>query len=284
MRRTKITIGLCLAAVATIVAIGPAAAVEDLAAPQAPGAEPEESGWQFEVLPYVWLPATRATVAVGDQSATVDVSIGDLLDLVGSLEAGGAMAHVEAQNDDLSLFVDFIFMGVNTTQATGPGGVDTRVKLLEYFVEWGATYRLFEYPTTIGPPIWVDALAGARWTRISTEIGREARPRDAKSLVEFVDPVVGGRFHVPFYGSPAVGTLGIAFRGDAAGFGAGSDLSWNLLSAVNWETPWELFSSKVAIRAGYKAYYTDYTQEDDDTTTSMTMQTGGPILGVGFRF
>jgi hypothetical protein len=234
----------------------------------------------------MWMPATQGTVTIGERSSSIDVTVGELFDLLGSLEAGGAMAHVEARKGPFSAFSDLVFTAVDTTTGTGPRDVSTRVKALTYLVEFGLTYRFFEYPTTLPSrePIAIEALAGGRWNRLSTEIGRENLSRDASSLLRFTDPMIGGRFQVPFYESDSFGMLAVTFRGDAGGWGVGSELSWNIVSTLRWSTPWTVFSSRIVTYLGYKAYSTRVSETVRGIDSQLALQMDGPAIGVGFQF
>lgn len=250
-------------------------------------AESAVSDWTFVVAPYLWITGVQGFVTIDGTTADIDSSVGDTFDLLGSLEAGGAMAHIDIRNDRLGFFVDFAFMAINTTNAFGPNDLGSvRAKVLEYFVEYGATYRFLEYPTSLGPqsPIWVELLAGGRWNRISSELAFARLPSDLKSKIEFMDPIVGGRFVVPFAGSPDTGDFGVMFRGDIGGFGAGSDLSWNLIGALEWDMPWTLAGADLAMLAGYKTYYFRDEQISDGTSTAIALQMGGPMLGLAAVF
>lgn len=249
--------------------------------------EPRLGGWRFTLAPYLWLPGVQGRMTIDGETTQIDQTVGDTLDLLGSLEAGGFMSHVEARKDDLGFFVNFEFLGILTTQTIGPRGLgEVRAKLLEYFVEYGASYRVIEVPTSIGPerPIWVELLAGGRWNRISSELAFSRLPQDSKSKIEFMDPIVGGKFLVPFYGNRSAGTFGVRFRGDIGGFGAGSDLSWSLLGGLQWDTPWTIAGGDVSVLLGYKTYYFEIDRDEDDTETSLALQSGGPIVGVAARF
>lgn len=243
--------------------------------------------WEIAVAPYLWITGVQGNVTIDGTSVDVDSTVGDTFDLLGSLEAGGFMTHIDVRNDRLGFFVDFAFMGINTTEAIGPRALGSlRAKILEYFVEYGATWRVLEMPTkdSSDQPLFVELLAGARWNRISSELAFSRLPNDIKSKIEFMDPIVGGRFNVPFYRSETAGGFGVWFRGDIGGFGAGSDLSWNLIGALRWDMPWKLLGGDLGLLAGYKTYYFRDQQVSDGVDSSIALQTGGPIVGLGLLF
>jgi len=243
-------------------------------------------GWQFELVPYMWIPGTSGRVSIGDRSAGFDTTVGDVLNLIGSLEAGGAMLHFEARNRRVAIFTDGIFSAVRATEPIGRRQVDTNIKSLTYLVEFGAAYRFFEYATTLPSksPIAVDVLAGGRWNRYSNEVGRENLSRDAESLIRFIDPMVGGRFFVPFFERSEAGLFSLTFRGDIGGWGIGSDLAWNIVSTLAWSTPWKFLGSSFSVYAGYKAYSVEVEENVDGIDVDLSLQMNGPAIGLGFQF
>ncbi len=278
-----------MCAVAVIAALtmagGVATAAEPEAEAEAESGEAAGGGWQFAVTPYLWITGASGKATVGDETVHFEQTVGDTFDLLGSLEAGGLMAHIDARKGDLGVFVDFAFLAINTSSDVGPAGRGSaRVKMLEYFVEYGATYRVLEYPTSLESPIWVEVLAGGRWNRMSTELAFSRLPNDRKSKIEFMDPLVGGRFGVPFYGSEGVGEFGILARGDIGGFGAGSDLSWSAIGGLRWDMPWTMAGADLSLIAGYKTYYFKTSEETDGVSTSLAVQSGGPAVGLSGSF
>src|SRR5262249_28078701 len=142
----------------------------------------------------------------------------------------------EAQKGRLSLFLD----GVGGTAR--PSSEDPRGKInltLNFaFVEFGPAYRLFEAPVKrIGRPIVVDALVGGPFMYFYNSIdlhGSGGRfEQKIAATAEWVDPFVGGRWTVPL-----IGDLDLFFRGDIGGFGAGSQLVWNLIGGFEYGLPW----------------------------------------------
>lgn len=279
------------AVIAVQLLLAPAADAGSHAEEQVADASADEdqvtSGWEFNVAPYVWLPGAQGSVTIDGTTVPIDSTVGDTFDLLGSLEAGGAMAHIGVRQDKLGFFVDFQFLAIGTTNAVGPRGLGSvRSKILEYFLEYGASYRVLEHATSIGPnaPISVDLIAGGRWNRITTQLAFSKLDHDLKSKVEFMDPLVGGRFVVPFYGSDDAGDFSIRFRGDIGGFGAGSDLSWSALGALQWHMPWTMGDADMTMIAGYKTYYFRVSQVSDGVDSQLALQSGGPALGLALSF
>jgi hypothetical protein len=67
-------------------------------------------GWTFEVAPfYLWLPAQDGTVTVRGQSADVDLSVGDTLDLLFDSFKFAATGRAEARKGNALLTLDLMY-------------------------------------------------------------------------------------------------------------------------------------------------------------------------------
>ena len=94
-----------------------------------------------------------------------------------------------------------------------------------------------------------------------------------------MDPFVGGRFAVPL-----VGDLDLVFRADIGGFGAGSELAWNVISGFQYALPWEPWGARASVALIYKAIDFDYRSGSglDEVVSKLDMR--GPALGLIFDF
>jgi hypothetical protein len=299
---------LLLAAVlASGAAVSPAAATD---APGAPAATDDATlldGWQFEVIPYMWLSTVHGTAGAGGRTAQVDVGMDDVFDLIGdhfSLLAG--MLHVEARHDRFAGFLDFTgvkldtdgsaslkkiesqdFPGLSTTQ------IDAKVHLKQdtVFFEFGAAYRLLELAMPKRErPFTLEALAGGRymyyWTSVSANAstkvtglpgGSQAvnQAVSAHATLDWVDPFIGGRFAVPL-----TNDIEFSFRGDIGGFGAGSDLAWSLVGGLKYDLPFRPFDTRTWFGVGYKILAFDY----DTGNATLDFQYRGPTTALGIVF
>lgn len=249
--------------------------------------EPEPPSWSFLIVPYLWLPTVHGSASIETEAGGSGGGgrLGAAVDLNSSSTLGGGMLRLEAQRDELGLFVDGSVMGMNTAHETQGGRISVDSKILAYLVEYGATYRLLDLAGNPEErPITVDALVGARWNRLTVDLSAPGPILDREWKVEFLDPIVGGRFAVPLVGSKGWGDFGIAFRGDIGGFGAGSELAWNIVSGLRWDMPWKVFSADLLALAGYRAYYVRANIESGAEDTALAVQTGGPVLGIGVAF
>jgi hypothetical protein len=240
-------------------------------------------GWSFTAAPYLWLPEIQGTVTAGRLSAPVNVDFDRLFDLIfdGKLLAGGM--HLGAQWKRISLFFDAFGGGARPSQQTERG--KTNMDLNFAFVEFGPAYRLLEWPSDKpgGRPIQLDALVGGRFMYFFDEItlvgsgGRINESADATTT--WVDPFVGGRWNVPL-----VGDLDLVFRGDIGGFGAGSQLAWNLIGGFQYWLPWTIGHARMNAVAAYKAFDFDYESSSGRRRVDLELDMRGPLLGVMFFF
>jgi hypothetical protein len=88
--------------------------------------------------------------------------------------------------------------------------------------------------------------------------------------VDFTDPIIAARTNIRLNDRWSV--IGYA---DVGGFGAGSDLTSQLMATINWQARDRLFLS-----AGYRHLYVDY----DDDGRGFEGSFSGPILGLSLQF
>ena len=105
-------------------------------------------GWSFEVAPfYLWLPALDGEVTVRGQSADVDLSVGDTLDLLFDSFKFAATGRAEARKGNALLTLDLMYMNLEENTQTDIGlGVTTEFKQL--ILEFGGGYHLLDWSLT----------------------------------------------------------------------------------------------------------------------------------------
>src|SRR5262249_47539639 len=69
-------------------------------------ADEQPPGWQFDVMPYMWLPDTVGSVQVRGRTANFNVTIGDLLTLLWHGDGFAIGGYFAARYDRWSAFVD----------------------------------------------------------------------------------------------------------------------------------------------------------------------------------
>lgn len=280
--------------------------------PAAPAPAADESalgsGWRLEFVPYLWLSTIKGTSEVGGRTVGVDVGYKELFDLIGdhfSLLAG--MAHLELGHDRVFGFLDVIGTRLDTDQSAHLEGIDdpshpgistgridaaANLRLDTVFFEFGAGYRVLELALPKrAQPFRIETIAGGRynyfWTRVHATAATKilGLPQGSKAVsqavagggdLDWVDPFIGVRFGVPL-----TDDIELSFRGDIGGFGAGSDLAWNIVSGLQYRIPWEPVAGvQPWFALGYKVYSFDY----DKGSLLMDLTLQGPVTAIGLTF
>lgn len=113
--------------------------------------------------------------------------------------------------------------------------------------------------------------------------GAAAEDADAQFSSGFqstwVDPFVGGRWWVPVSEN-----VDVVFRGDIGGFGAGSQLAWNLIGGFQYEPPWRPGGARTTVAAIYKASDFDYQTGSGAQKSTVALNLRGPALGLTLDF
>lgn len=237
----------------------------DAAAP--PPDVPVESGWTFAVAPYFWMAGIEGTIAqFGAPPVDVDASFADVIENFDI----GAMAVAEARNGRFGIAFDFQYIKLSADGDTPFGVLADRIEVTSETLTAlvAGEYRVVETGTAS-----VDLMAGARIWSVDTDIDPQGGPGDPLFFSDgdsWIDPIVGvrGRMDMTerFY---ATGW------GMVGGFGAGSDITWDVMAAIGYEV-----TDRVAIIGGYRALGVDYS--NDDFLFDVVQH--GPILGARIAF
>jgi len=226
----------------------------------------EEGGWSFTLAPYAWMSGISGDVATIPPlpPSKVDESFSDVLD---DLE-GAFFVYGEARKDRLFFMADFVYTNVSSSDGYGSGGF-LKVDLDQENILLGAAAG---YSVIKEPEYGLDLFGGARYWSIDSELtltGPAAR-RSTSHSEDWLDPIVGARFAVPFSEnwsfqiSTAVG-----------GFGVGADLEWDLFSTISYR-----LSDWAWVGFGYRYLSVDY----DHGGFLYELDQQGPVLGAAFRF
>lgn len=243
--------------------------------------------WSFEVAPYLWLPEVQGTIRIRNETADLNVTFNDVFDLLGAGKLFAAGGHAEVRYDRFSFFLDAFGGTVRPTATATVGGqlfqrqIKADIVTNWSFFEFGPTYRVLQYPMNgEGRPITLDALVGGRLMYFYDSItltGSGGRlNRFASSSSTWVDPFVGGRFDVPVWGD-----LDVVFRGDIGGFGAGSELAWNVLGGFQYILPWEPGGANTSLVAVWKTLSFDY---EGEKAVQSNLTFSGPAFGLMVHF
>lgn len=229
-------------------------------------ATPAQAQWDKEIGFYLWALGLDGDMTIRGQTASTDVSFGDIFDV---LEFAFSL-HVEAEHpsDKWGIFFDAYVAQLGDDLATPPGEFDIDMS----FLELAAAYRTAqEFQLFFGlRSVTIDGLL-----RIRPPTPGPGQPTlQVGDEQSFVDPMIGGRLVTP------IGQKW-TFRGrfDAAGFGVsdGSDLTLNLQLLGQYQA-----TNKLSLLFGYRVMDMDY--EDTDAGFGMDVTMSGPVLAASFSF
>ena len=193
--------------------------------------------WDWTFTPYLWTAGIDGDVALGALSRPVDVSFGDLVDVL----AGAALMHAEAGRNDYKIFADVTWMSLEPADELATIGGVAEAKFDTLIFEGGFVREL----SSIGIE------AGLRYWDFDLEID-PAFAAAVQRQDDWIDLFVGIRNQQP---------LGDNWRlTSEANIGAGdSDLTWGVQLVFARE-----LDSGNAFVTGFKALGVDYSNNNVD--------------------
>lgn len=253
-------------------------------------ARSKAGSWIFSVTPYFWISYIDGTAVVQGREADFDMSAGDLFKLVDF----GVMAHGEAWRGKLGLTTDVMYfnLGNEVGLRYGTAGVDVETDSNLLFWEFGGGYLLrgmpyagkFDGSPSGGTPLLsLEGLFGVRYVRMDASLEFTADPG-----VEGREKIVGKKegtqsWYEPYFGVRipirATEKLSFPIRGDIAGFGAGSELTWNVIVGVDYEV-----HRHVALGLGCRILDIDYEEGDGAEKFAFDAMMVGPAFAATFGF
>jgi len=257
--------------------------------------EGEEEGAQtprleLEAFPYAWISGTYGSVTVGDTTVRLDVTPGDVLDVLFDGDALAAAGYFSVSYGRFSLFADAMggYADVRVaqtipTQLCCTLTIDAQDTMKFAIADFALGYRLGEWSLPgRRQPFTLGVYAGARYMYFSNELDAEAgvvggaqRRANVFESFDWADPLLGVRWSVP-----VLDPVSLDFRGDVGGFGASSDLVWGLVGTLRWWLPWQPFDATTYLAAGYRVV----AFERPSNAGSIDLQFRGPVLGAGGVF
>jgi len=246
--------------------------------------------WQAFVAVYLWVVGMNGDIVIGNTTADIDVSFGDIWD---NLDVGG-MLHIEFWWKKWIFFVDPLFMKLSSkssqTRVINTIKADAEVKM--FLMDLAMGYRVAELalgPNTksnnfkIWPAVAIDLYGGGRILRVDntidltldTPIGQRKQSIGVDET--WFDFIVGTRFIFDF-----TENLLLSIKSDIGGFGLGfsSDIDWNFAANLGYQLPWWGVTPYI----GYRVLYIDYDDGSGDDRFVYKIWHTGPQIGLGVRF
>ena len=229
-------------------------------------APPAEKDWSFNVSLYAWATAIDGTISAGGRSADVDISFEDVVKHLDMTFMGTA----ELRYKRWGFMGDLIYARLHDDIAPPAGIVFSSTH--EVVKETIGTFIL-SYRVVDAKPAYLDLFAGARVYSFYSEI--VLRPNlgqtgfKGSGTTTWADPIFGLRGR--YYLSPLFFLNGY---GDIGGFGAGSELSWQVLGTIGIQA-----ARWCDVQVGYRALGFEY-----EGKAKQEITTHGPIMGATIRF
>ena len=242
--------------------------------PSAPGAasgtkDPAGQGdWHISWVPaYLWLSGVNGNLGVAGKSIPVSASFSDVFDKLNI----GYMTAFDVRKNRVGVLIDFQYIDLSSDEISTPFGLlfsSAHTDSQQYLLDPEIYGRVFETPKFA-----VDALGGIRYWHLRSSL--DLRPGllpafHASDSRDWVDPVMGARFRVNL----KKGWFAM-LMGDAGGFGAGSQQTWQVYTGGGKE-----FKQKYSLFLGYRRLSVDYRDGGFIYDTNMN----GMLLGFAIRF
>jgi hypothetical protein len=233
-----------------------------------------DSGWSFNVAPYMWALRLDGGLTVDGLAGNVDLSDKEILN---HLKAA-LMLEGGVRKDRVGVFGDFLVAKLEGDGAVGPlGRQNADVKLRMFKATFGVDYLLGPYPLASGTnaaQLTVAPYIAGRYFFLETDITSSLPAVRAEGSQSWLDPLIGVRtvWDLSRHWNVGVG-------GNVGGFGVGSDFAAEGLASVGYR--FHLSKEITAnVMAGYRALYQDYSHQD--FVYDATLQ--GPFFGLDLDF
>ena len=235
-------------------------------APVSPQASTSD-GWQFQFTPYVWMPSLHGTAGVGNRTAGLDESFGDLfraLDFV-------FMGTFEAHKGKFTVLTDIQYVDVSDKKATpGPLFSDVEANLKNFVLDPEVGYRLLDKPDKGS---FVEVVGGARIWHVNVDLkfGPGILPAvEVEGSRNWVDAVAGLRGKAAITQSKKAFVTGKVDLG-----GGGSKFTYQVFGGAGYNV-----NARIALIGGYRLLYVNYNKDN----FIYKINQRGPIVGFGLRF
>jgi hypothetical protein len=240
--------------------------------------------WNFELDPYVWLPAASASFTAGprDQiSGSTSTPVPSVSNLLQALH-GAFMGAAITRYGPFSGEVDFQWVDAaqGKTTGPGPGGRTGHLSLSASYVRVAPGFGYEVYNGALaGLPLTVDVRVGFAYFSWSAKATSEFDPVGVSPGGSFVQPWLG--FRASLYPAERwrveLSALGQGFGVSGGSWGWGTSLI-GTYSVNSW------FDVNLGFRALSSSRYPSDTGPLDQGQRSFKFTAYGPLVGVGFRF
>jgi hypothetical protein len=191
--------------------------------PHAPASN-QPSDWHVDWVPfYLWFSGLQGNVGAKGYVAPVNVSFSDVFSQLNI----GLMSVLDVRRKRIGLLTDLLFISVSSDQKSTPvgnlySGFTANAKT--FFVDPEAYYRLLDKDRGS-----VEVVAGARIWRLNNSLDLQGNASSVSvgQTQSWADPVLGARFRLNLMKG-----LFADLKGDAGGFGVGSQLTWQIYTGV----------------------------------------------------
>ncbi len=210
---------------------------------------PPPSDWHVEWVPfYLWFSGLSGNVGAAGYIAPVSVSFSQVIKELNI----GYMTDLDVRRKRIGLFTDLIFMSLSSDQKTTPIGpqptyVGFTANAKELIVDPELYVRLVDSDRGS-----IDATGGGRFWDLNNSLNlyppNNGNVISAGQTQKWVDPVLGARFRYN-----ANKGIFFALKGDAGGFGVGSQLTYQIYAGMGKE-----FKQRYAVMLGYRYLFVDY--------------------------
>jgi hypothetical protein len=243
------------------------------AAPQAaaspdPGtpATPDDD-WHTDFTFYLWFPGTHGTTGVNGHDVNFRASAGDIL----SHFRFGLMGTLGVQRGRFVGIGDLIWVRLaayNSRTLPFPGlpELSSTVKAQQFILTPEFGYRFLDHEK-----IKIDALMGLRYWHLGSSLQfTPSLGLNVSPSANWVDPLMGTRIVFPLSPKAEVTILG-----DAGGWGAGSQLDYQIVGALRYN-----LKPKWTLGVGYRYLFVNYHPGNFLYESALT----GPMIGVTYHF
>jgi len=238
------------------------------ASPGTAAAAPDED-WHADLALYLWLAGTHGTIGIGGHDVDYRASPSDLL----SHFRFGLMGTVQANHGRFVLINDLMWVRLRATNTTtlplpGQPTLSAEAKAWQFILTPEIGYRFLDREK-----IKIDALMGLRYWHVGSSLQFTPSPfgRTFSGSLNWADPLMGTRILFPL--SPK---LLVTIWGDAGGWGAGSQLDYQIFGAIGYR-----LSEKFSLGGGYRYLFVNYRPGNSGIYESAL---SGAVIGVNYHY